>query len=65
MTTVDDDAPNMPPSISFRASRASSIVGRINTPLPAARPSALRTYGASSSSRNFMPSSIVAGVKLR
>ena len=41
--TVADDAPNMPPSISFSSRRASSSESTISTPFPAARPSALST----------------------
>ena len=46
MTTLADALPNIPPSISRNSCFASSRVGRIRTPFPAASPSAFSTYGA-------------------
>ena len=51
MTTVEPEAPNLPPSIMSRtAAFASSTVAATVTPLPRARPSALMTMGAPSRS---------------
>ena len=56
MTTVAEAAPNLPSSIFPNSSLASCKSLRINTPLPAAKPSAFSTYGAFTLSRNLQPS---------
>ena len=65
ITTVLPAAPNLPPSMFLSSTLACSRLWHISTPFPAARPSALSTYGAFRVERKSSASCNVSEVKLR